>query len=65
MGSRESKLYTIFCAQKISNLDYERNAAGFIGLFFQDINTKFFKMRIFVAVQELKISFYMQKFSLF
>ena len=41
-----------------------RNAAGLIALFFLDMNTEFLKLRIFRAVQDLKISFYMQKLSL-
>ena len=42
-----------------------RNATGLIGLSFLDMNTELLKLRILVAVQDLKISFYMQKFSLF
>ena len=42
-----------------------RNAAGLIGLFFLDLNTEFLKLRLFGAMQDLKISFYKQKFSLF
>ena len=41
---------------------YIRNAAG--DIFFLDMKTEFFTLRIFVAVQDLKISFYMQKFGL-
>ena len=40
-----------------------RNAAGLIALFFLDMKTEFLKLRIFRAVQDLKISFYMQKLS--
>ena len=32
---------------------------------FLNMNAEFLKLRIIVAVQELKITFYMQKFSLF
>ena len=42
-----------------------RNAAGLIGLFFLDINTELLELRVLVAVEDLKISFYLQKFSLF
>ena len=41
-----------------------RNAAGLIGLSsFLDMNTELLKLRILVAVQNLKISFDMQTFS--
>ena len=42
-----------------------RNAAGLIGLFFSEMNIELLKFRIFVAVEDLKISFYIQKLSLF
>ena len=42
-----------------------RNAAGLLGLFFLDMKTELLKLLILVAVQDLNISFYMQKFSLF
>ena len=42
---------------------YIRNAAGFI--VFLDMNAEFLKLRILEAVQDLKINFYLQKFSLF
>ena len=42
---------------------YIRNVAG--PIFFLDMNAQFLKLHIFVAVQGPKISFYMQKFSLF
>ena len=42
-----------------------KNAAGLITFFFLDMNTEFLKLRIFGAVHDLKISFYMQKLSLF
>ena len=42
-----------------------RNATGLIGLLFLDTNTEFLKLRLLVAVQRLKISFYMQKYTLF
>ena len=42
-----------------------KNGASFIALFFLVTNTEFLKLRIFGAVQDLKISFYMQKLSLF
>ena len=42
-----------------------RNAAGLIGLSFLDMNTELLKLHILVAIQDLKFSFYMQKFSLF
>ena len=40
-----------------------RNAARLIALFFLDMKTEFLKLSIFRAVQDLKISFYMQKLS--
>ena len=42
-----------------------RNAAGLIDLSFMDMNTELLKLCILVAVQDLKFSFYMQRFSLF
>ena len=42
-----------------------RNAAGLNGLFFLGMNAEFLKLRIFVAVEDLKISFYIQKLRLF
>ena len=42
---------------------YIRNAAGLI--VYQDKNAEFLKLRILDAVQDLKISFCMQKFILF
>ena len=41
------------------------NAAEFMGLFFLDMNKEFLKLRIICSLQDLKISFHMQKFSLF
>ena len=35
-----------------------RNAAGLIGLFFLEMKTELLKLHIFVAVEDLKISFY-------
>ena len=42
---------------------YVRNAAGLI--VFLDMNAEFLKLRILEAVQDMKISFYTQKFCLF
>ena len=42
---------------------YKRNAAGLI--VFLDMNADFLKLRILEAEEDLKISFYMQNFSLF
>ena len=42
---------------------YIRNAAGLID--FLDMNAEFLKLRVPEAVQDQKINFYMQKFSLF
>ena len=38
----------------------QRNAAGLIDLSFLDMNKELLKLCILVAVQDLKISFYMQ-----
>ena len=40
-----------------------KNAASLIA--FLDMNAEFLKLHILEAVQDLKINFYMQKFSLF
>ena len=42
-----------------------RNAADIIGVSFLDMNTELLKLGILVAELDLKISFYMQKFSFF
>ena len=42
-----------------------RNPVGLIGPSFLDMNTDLLELRILVAVQDLKMSFYMQKFNLF